>query len=143
MKHNGGDAGPTYSLLFALFEAADRLRARIDEALGTVGLSSARYGVLDHLARAGEPLPLGELASRISCVRSNVTQLVDRLEADGLVRREHDTADRRSVLAELTPTGRERHAAGTDQYRRVVAEFELQFSEPERARILALLSSVD
>jgi DNA-binding MarR family transcriptional regulator len=45
-------------------------------------------------------------------VRSNITQLVDRLEAEKLVTRSDDPRDRRSVRAELTAKGRERHAAG-------------------------------
>jgi DNA-binding MarR family transcriptional regulator len=45
-------------------------------------------------------------------VRSNITQLVDRLEADGLVKRIDDPADRRAVRAEVTRLGRERHDAG-------------------------------
>ena len=39
------------------------------------------------------------LAERLTCAKSNVTQLVDRLEADGLVRRKLDPSDRRSRLA--------------------------------------------
>ena len=46
-------------------------------------------------------------------MRSNITQLVDRLEADSLVKRTDDPADRRGVRAEVTRLGRERHAAGT------------------------------
>jgi hypothetical protein len=48
----------------------------------------------------------------MTCVRSNITQLVDRLEADGLVSRVEDPRDRRSVRAAITPLGRERQAAG-------------------------------
>ena len=51
---------------------------------------------------------LSELASRMICVRSNITQLMGRLEADGLVQREEDPHDRRCVRATLTPLGRER-----------------------------------
>jgi len=53
-------------------------------------------------------MSLSDLADNQHCVRSNITQLVDRLEQDGLVRRRHDPADRRGVLAELTPPGCER-----------------------------------
>jgi len=45
-------------------------------------------------------------------VRSNVTQLVDRLEAEGLSKRTNDPVDRRGVRAEVTRLGRERYAAG-------------------------------
>ena len=59
-----------------------------------------------------QPISLSELAEKLTCVRSNITQLVDRLEADGLVKRIDDPADRRAVPREVTRLGRERHAAG-------------------------------
>jgi DNA-binding MarR family transcriptional regulator len=46
----------------------------------------------------------------MACVRSNMTQLIDRLEADKLVRRVADPGDRRSIRAELTQEGRGRYA---------------------------------
>jgi DNA-binding MarR family transcriptional regulator len=51
-------------------------------------------------------MPLGQLAGRLSCVKSNITQLVDRLEADGLVARKPDPNDRRTRLAVMTAAGR-------------------------------------
>jgi DNA-binding MarR family transcriptional regulator len=48
-------------------------------------------------------------------VRSNITQLVDRLESDKLVRRVDDPKDRRSLRAAITPLGRERQALGAKQ----------------------------
>lgn len=90
-----------------LLEVAHRLEARVEAALGAVGLSLAKFGVLKALAEAGESLPLSQLAERIQCVRSNITQLVDRLEADGLVSRVDDPEDRRVVRAALTQAGRD------------------------------------
>ncbi|TMG94648.1 MAG: MarR family transcriptional regulator, partial [Betaproteobacteria bacterium] len=72
---------------------------RLEDALEKVGLSNAKFGALTHLVEAGEPLSLSECAARMTCVRSNITQLIDRLEADGLVRRVDDPADRRGVRA--------------------------------------------
>jgi DNA-binding MarR family transcriptional regulator len=91
--------------LFALLHAAEVVQQRLEEAMGTAGLSMAKYGVLQTLADAGDPMPLTELASLQRCVRSNITQLVDRLEADGLVKRVDDPGDRRSVRATLTAVG--------------------------------------
>jgi DNA-binding MarR family transcriptional regulator len=79
-----------------------------------VGLSLAKLAALHHLTEAGESLPLGQLAERLSCVKSNVTQLVDRLEADGLVSRTGDPNDRRSRLAMLTDAGRSAYAKGSE-----------------------------
>src|SRR6266576_5473058 len=92
--------------LFAVLHASSVIENRVEARLAEVGLSLAKLAALDRLAQAGESLPLGQLAERLSCVKSNVTQLVDRLEADGLVNRTGDPNDRRSRLAVLTPAGR-------------------------------------
>ena len=101
--------------VFGLLEAARALETRLESAMSDVGLSMAKFGVLRTLAAAGEPLTFTELASCQQCVRSNITQLVDRLEADGLVKRVDDSNDRRSIRAALTPLGREKQAAGERQ----------------------------
>jgi DNA-binding MarR family transcriptional regulator len=100
------------SVAFALIHAAHRVEARLEEALAGVGLSGAKHAALSFLVAHGHPISLSELAEKLTCVRSNVTQLMDRLEADGLVKRIDDPADRRAVRAEITRLGRERHAAG-------------------------------
>ncbi len=96
----------------SLMQAAHAVEAQLEAALAQVELSGARLAALTHLVEAGEPVPLGELAEQCACVRSNITQLVDRLEADQLVQRVDDPADRRSLRAQITPLGRERQAAG-------------------------------
>ena len=100
------------SLVFSFLSAADAVEARLETALSPTGLSLAKLAVLHLLADAQEALPLSDLAARQHCVRSNITQLVDRLEKDGLVRRRAAADDRRSVLAELTPAGEQAHARG-------------------------------
>src|SRR5690606_35352873 len=102
----------------------------------------ARFGVLAQLAEAGEPLPLGVLAERLSCVRSNVTQLVDRLEADGLVRRVPDPSDRRSVLAELTSDGWTRAVEGAARLAAVQAEFDASLGAADRAALERILVAI-
>jgi DNA-binding MarR family transcriptional regulator len=92
--------------LVSLLHTANEAQAHVEAKLGGVGLSLAKLAALRELAAAGESLPLGQLAARLSCVKSNITQLVDRLEADGLVARKPDPHDRRARLAELTAAGR-------------------------------------
>jgi DNA-binding MarR family transcriptional regulator len=128
--------------MFSLLQAAHVLEGRIEAALASVGLSYAKFGALSQLAEAGSPLTLSELAARLSCVRSNMTQLVDRLEADGLVRRVDDPADRRSVRAALTPLGVERQAAGARQMEAVTAAFTASLSEADRAAIGRILAAL-
>ena len=106
-------------VMWSLMEAAHAVETKLEEALAEVDLSGAKLAALTHLVDAGEAVPLGELAEQCACVRSNITQLVDRLEADKLVRRVDDPADRRSLRAEITPLGRKRQAAGARKVREV------------------------
>jgi DNA-binding MarR family transcriptional regulator len=92
--------------LLALLHAAASVEDFVDSRLSAVGLSLPKLAALDRLMQCGGALPLGQLADRLACVKSNVTQLVDRLETDGLVTREPDPSDRRSRLAVITDGGR-------------------------------------
>ncbi|MES2177693.1 MAG: MarR family transcriptional regulator [Gemmatimonadota bacterium] len=101
-----GASKPGCALTLLLLDAARAVEARAEGALAEVGLSLAKLGALRHLALAAEPLTLTQLAERHCCGKSNVTQLVDRLEADGYVARAPDPEDRRTIRAELTGAGR-------------------------------------
>lgn len=122
-------------LVGRLLATADSFRSRLESALGEADLSMAKLAVLRILTAAGEPMALSQLAEHNRCVRSNITQLVDRLEKDGFVRRILDPSDRRKRRAELTEAGRRAHAAGV----RIVAAKERQLlgelSEPDRAAL--------
>jgi DNA-binding MarR family transcriptional regulator len=106
-------------VMWSLMQAAQAVEAQLEAALAEVELSGPKFAALTHLVQAGEPVPLGELAAQCACVRSNITQLVDRLEADRLVRRVDDPADRRSLRAAVTPLGRERQAVGAKKVAQV------------------------
>src|SRR5256885_10732156 len=107
-------AGTEPTGLFAVLQASSVLESRVEARLADVGLSLAKLAALHRLTEAGESLPLGQLAERLACVKSNVTQLVDRLEADGLVNRTADPNDRRSRLAVLTDAGRSAYRKGSE-----------------------------
>jgi DNA-binding MarR family transcriptional regulator len=107
-------AGTEPTGLFGVLHASSVLEGRLEARLAEIGLSLAKLAALHHLTKAGESLPLGQLAERLSCVKSNVTQLVDRLEADGLVSRTGDPNDRRSRLAVLTDAGRIAYSKGSE-----------------------------
>ena len=139
MNRPAGKADP---VMFSLLEAAHALELRLESALSEVGLSMAKYGVVSELASAGEPLALSELAARQSCVRSNMTQLIDRLEADGLVRRVDDPGDRRSVRAAITPLGKERAAAGARAMKRIEEDFAASIPPRDRDVLSRMLAGV-
>jgi DNA-binding MarR family transcriptional regulator len=127
---------------FMLLQAGRAQYARLEEALKGVGLSAAKYYVLSHLAKMREPVPLRMLAEEQECVPSNMTTLVDRLEADGLVRRIDDPTDRRSKRAVLTPLGEEKAAAGAEVVAQVEAAFTESLDPTERLALAKVLSSL-
>jgi DNA-binding MarR family transcriptional regulator len=128
--------------IFELLGAAHALEARLEGALDRAQLSSAKFAVLNELVGADQALSLSELAGRLSCVKSNMTQLVDRLEADGLVRRVQCEHDRRLVKAEITGAGRERQRAGAEEIAKLHVEFASRVREEDRAAIGRLLSAL-
>lgn len=135
-------AGESPDAMFAVLQAAEVLHQRLDSAMGAVGLSMAKFGVLKTLADAGESMALTELAAQQRCVRSNITQLVDRLEAEGLVKRVDDPSDRRSIRAALTPLGRERHTAGARALGAVQRELASVGTASDRAAVARVLSAL-
>ena len=125
--------------LLAVLHASGVLESRVEAKLSDVGLSLAKLAALHHLTRAGESLPLGQLAERLACVKSNVTQLVDRLEADGLVSRAADPSDRRSRLAVLTAAGRKAYAKGSEMFAQVEKELFSALTPDESRKLHELL----
>jgi DNA-binding MarR family transcriptional regulator len=130
------------SMLVRILDLADTIQERVSQALARIELSYPKYEVLKHLQEAGEAITLGALAEGQSCARSNITQLIDRLEADGLVRRVADPDDRRSVRAELTTLGEARALQGKVEMEKVVTELEGSFSDPERVQLARLLAKL-
>ena len=110
MTDEARDSAHGCALTLLLLDAARAVEARAEGALGEIGLSLATLGALRHLVLAPEPLTLSQLAERHCCGKSNVTQLVDRLESDGLVARESDPEDRRTIRATVTESGRTAYA---------------------------------
>jgi DNA-binding MarR family transcriptional regulator len=143
MADKAGKAATARSeVTFALVHAAQAIEDRWQRALAGVGLSTAKLGALTVLVEAGEPLSLSELAARLTCVRSNITQLVDRLDAEGLVRRVENPVDRRSKKAAITPLGVERQAAGAREMERVQTELGSALSAIDLAALERVLTKL-
>jgi len=80
--------------------------ARLDGALKPFGITFARYEVLRLLSFSSSgSLPLSKIGERLMVHPTSVTNVIDRLVADGLVDRNIDPRDRRRALASLTVAG--------------------------------------
>ncbi len=136
-------AAPASTTFWALVHASDAAQAHLESRLESCGLSIPKLAALQRLVEAGDSLPLGQLAERLSCVKSNVTQLMDRLEADGFVSREADPNDRRSRLAVITATGRKAYAEGAKVQESVEKALFGKFSKEEALQLASLMARLE
>ena len=102
----------------ALTAVARQLRDRSAETLAPWDITPAHLRALRTLARH-ETMRLSELSDRLQIAPRTATEVVDALQARGLVRRRADPADRRAVLVEVTERGADmlaeiRAARGTE-----------------------------
>ena len=97
----------TFELVRLVIRLGERMRQHYASRADEFGLTPTQAHALRELARG--PLPMGELAARMSCDASNVTGVSDRLEARGLVERGPSPGDRRVKVLTLTGEGRALH----------------------------------
>ena len=97
----GTAAEEAWSLFWRIFSADKPRRMAVFSELG---LSFQQAMALMNLEQ-DEPLPMSALATALQCDNSNVTGIVDRLEAAGLAERRAAERDRRVKAVALTPHG--------------------------------------
>jgi DNA-binding MarR family transcriptional regulator len=130
-------------LLALLIKSGRLAESRLDDALASVDLTFVKWRTLDALVKAESPIPLGLLAERLSCVKSNVTQLVDKLEVEGAVQRASDREDRRSILVDLTDKGQWLHGAGRQALELATQALFHSFGDEDRAVLRQLLNALE
>ena len=114
VAHWGEEPAPSMSAVTSLMRVQQILMTRLNALLRPYGLTFPRYEALMILrvSRRGS-LPLGKIGARLQVHPTSVTNLVDGLERDGLVRREAHEQDRRATLAIITGRGLEIADAAT------------------------------
>jgi DNA-binding MarR family transcriptional regulator len=106
VEMGGGGSVEVLEALAALRLAAKQMRDSMERFAERQGLSESRLRVLTRLYHSSSrQLPLGALAEVLNVTPRTMTDIVDVLERDGLVKRAADPGDRRSVLAVITEAG--------------------------------------
>lgn len=126
----------------SLMRAQQIMLARVEEVLRPHDLTFARYELLMLLlfSRDGR-LPMSRIGWRLQVHPASVTNVVDRLEADGLVTREPHPSDRRATLAGITDAGRRVAARATEHLNATV--FSSPGLEPDEvATLVAVLRTL-
>jgi DNA-binding MarR family transcriptional regulator len=106
--HGWEEAADGMAAITSVVRAQQLFLGRIDAVLRPLGLTFARYEVLMLLlfSRRGS-LPLNKIGARLQVHPTSVTNAVDRLEEQDLIKRVPHSSDRRTTLAEILPVGRE------------------------------------
>jgi DNA-binding MarR family transcriptional regulator len=116
-------------------ELRERLRETCDTTL-------PRFDVLAALHRSGDGLKMSELSGVLRVSNGNVTGIVDRLAADGLVVRLPVEGDRRAMLVRLTPKGAEDFARFAAAHEAWLNEMLGSVTVAEANQLIAGLQSV-
>lgn len=128
---------------FTLLSRICRQLAQHAEQIKAAGtLSPPQLWFLKRLYDAGAPQPISFFADGIFSSLSNASQMLDRLEADGLVRRIDNPRDRRSKLVELTEPGAQRMKEAYQRHHKLAEALLEPLTEEERSAALATLERV-
>src|SRR5690606_13609894 len=115
-----------------LIVTADEVRRRLEAACRESGLTLSQYNVLRILRGAGaEGAPRCDVADRMLGRAPDVTRLIDRLEARGLVERRRCTEDRRLSLSTLPEAGRKAVEQATPRVEAVQEWFTSRVSDAD------------
>lgn len=106
MKGQSERPGPRYQALIELLRTAETLWNSSRVFFARWDLSPSQFNILNLLYEQPGGCTQIELSRQLIMHRSNVTGLVDRLEARGLLKRQDSLTDRRAFIVVLTPTGR-------------------------------------
>lgn len=133
------------SLPAQLIHLGKRIAQVMDDRLDTVGLSTAKLAALDSIVTSREVEALVTvtcMADVMQTTKSNVTSMVDRLIAEGLVTRQQSAEDRRSVVIALTALGEERYQQGVALVQEFHAELSAMLSAEEKQHLGCLLEKL-
>ncbi len=130
-------------LLRALVQTGKLVEVRLDGVLDEAELSLTRLFTLNRLEQADEPLSLGRLAACLAFVKSNATQVVDRLEKEQWVKRVPDPNDRRCTRLALTDEGKQQHEVGLETIQPFIERLNTIFTAEEQGLLVRLLQRLN
>jgi DNA-binding MarR family transcriptional regulator len=113
---------------------------RLNRAFAELDLKQGEAEVLMALSLGtGKPQSPTGVASQLLCSTGAMTNRLDRLERSDLIKRQHDTKDRRSILLSITPKGRTLARRAMDARDRLEDELIPGLSRDERRSLVRLL----
>jgi len=125
--------------LYRAFAVLDRDQA---EEVASMGLAPLQFNILTVLQRTGRPTTMRALAGMLVVKPTNLTGNINTLVERGLVRREQNESDQRSLLAVLTPEGRAFLDEHLPHHWRRLERLMYGLSREKRLHLVALLKEL-
>lgn len=140
----GGETGQQdLRIWLRLLACTNLIEARVRKGLREqFETTLPRFDLMAQLDRAPGGLTMGELSRRLMVSNGNVTGLIDRLVAEGMVERRTDETDRRAQLVRLTVAGKRAFDAMTPVHQAWIAEALTPLDTADKARLLDLLAKL-
>jgi len=124
-KQARASANREEEVYLSILRTAERMSRGVNETLRQADLTATQYNALRILRGAGEAgASCSEISERMVTKDSDITRLLDRLEARGLISRERDTEDRRRIATRIT-----------DEGLRVLAELDVPIAQCHRNQL--------
>ncbi len=127
-----------HKLLHAFWKLAPAFTRWSESQVVEKGISPQRMRIAELLFDNG-PTKMCDLRDELGVTATNITALVDALEADGMVHREPHPTDRRVTLIKLTAKAHEKISFGCTEYKDKVSSLFTGFSAAEQAEFFRLL----
>ena len=111
------------------------------DSVAATGLGLTDFAVLKALLYTG-PLPVNTIGSKVLLTSGSITSAVDRLEAEGLVKREPHPSDRRASLVSLTKAGRSKIRPASLKHAQRMAEVVSVLTPEEQQELVRLMKKL-
>ena len=129
------------SLPISLLRARETVMGPIREMLAESGINEQKWRVLRVLDEEG-PMEQTALARRACLLLSSLTRILKTMEAEGLLQRATDSADRRKSIVSVTEKGRNLIYAHLPQAEAVFQRLQARYGAEKMERLLDLLEDL-
>ncbi len=125
--------------VYRTFATLDRDQA---DEVGAMGLSPLQFNILTTLQRTRQPTTMGALAGMLVVKPNNLSGNINTLAEKGLIRRELNASDQRSLLAVLTPEGETFLKANLPAHWKRLERLMAGLTRQERLHLVTLLTQL-
>jgi MarR family 2-MHQ and catechol resistance regulon transcriptional repressor len=125
-----------------LSKAYDKMRRVQSKQMYGQNLTAPQFGVMEVLNRLGS-VPLKKISEELMVTGANITCVVDNLEKEEFVKRIPSKEDRRVILAELTPKGKEKLDEIMPEYIKNMSAVTAVLNEHEQKELTKLLDKIN